>query len=198
MPFSEELRYYWFTPMRTGSRSCSKISEFFNFKFHGHSMKISESHENFSVILNVRHPYTRLVSLYNQACFNFGWKNNNFEEWLIRNLNSEIDYHQIFIEQLIKKNIPQKINHFVKLENLENDLLKIPFISREKENLEKIFNEHIRKNLYENMLEKVGQVEMNPWMSFYNRKLLDLVYDKLRLQFEIFNYNKNYFEDGTP
>lgn len=60
-----------------------------------------------------------------------------------------------------------------------------------------IFDEQILKNNYINVPKGLNS-NLNPWQFYYNQKIADLVFKNLEKQFELFNYNKDYWKDGTP
>ena len=59
--------------------------------------------------------------------------------------------------------------------------------------MEETFNNQILHNGYLNEYNTII-----PWQSFYNEEIADLVYSKTENQFKLYNYNKNYWKDGTP
>ena len=66
MPYSKELKVFWFLPMRAATRSCRPIVEYFNFSDSNQHWFINDlEYMDYYLIANVRNPYSRLVSLYN-------------------------------------------------------------------------------------------------------------------------------------
>ena len=54
------------------------------------------------------------------------------------------------------------------------------------------FDSQINDNQYVN-----EYCEHIPWKDFYNQELADFVYSKTKRQFEMFNYKKDSWKDGT-
>lgn len=198
MPHSDKLQYYWFTPMRTGSRSCSHILRYFGFENLGHQLKIHEERKHFSIILNVRHPFTRLVSLYNLNCLWEQCANDKFEEWAKNYLTAwypKLEF-QIFLRELLNERWQSKLQ-LVKLESFQSDLMKIPFVHSEYENLKEVIENNIEENKYINEFDS-RLITKKPWQEFYNQELINFVYENLKYQFDFFSYNPDYWIDGNP
>lgn len=92
MGYQDSLKVFWITPPRTASRSCNSFLQYFDFTMTGHQLEIPENKLHYHHICNVRHPYSRLFSLYKVFYYRKN-PNKTFEDWLIdvfeRNL---IDY----------------------------------------------------------------------------------------------------------
>ena len=65
MNYSDSLKINWITPTRTGTRSCIKVQNFYNFNIFGtHDINLTEYRKDYQLIFNIRNPYSRIVSLY--------------------------------------------------------------------------------------------------------------------------------------
>lgn len=186
--------------MRTGSRTCNLILTHFDFQNQGHQLKIHEDKRDYSIILNTRHPYSRLVSLYNMTCVWEKKPNDNFKPFVEEYLESWYPKYQcqIFLNEILNERHTNKIKFFVKLENLTDDLRKIPFINENYEDLVDIFENEIKVNRYYNDFHDTPFITIRPWQEYYNQDLINLVYNKLKYQFDFFSYNPDYWTDGKP
>lgn len=185
MNFSNELNLGWVTPIRTASRSCHSIQKRLNFDVYGtHLFEIDSYKENFYIIFNVRNPLHRLVSIFklwsihNNRFVNF----NKFVSSILDDSHRSIGYYDVYLEDILKK-LPRKPDLYLRTEFFENDLKKCKLIS-----------EILIDTDFVNQYESEGQ----PWQSYYDEKLVDLVYEKLNFEFVTFGYNKNYWIDGNP
>ena len=59
--------------------------------------------------------------------------------------------------------------------------------------MDEYFKTQINYNGYEN---EFG--DSNNWQSMYTQELADLIYSRREEEFKLFNYNKDYWKDGTP
>jgi hypothetical protein len=199
MPYSDELKVFWFTPMRTASRSVSQVLEYLNFKNpRTHDFIRIPEHHNYYFIVNIKNPYNRLVSIYHIQKYH-GTIEVDFDVWVPRRLSEEFNtslsnFHtmerHINIFHYFKDKKP---DYIVRSEFLENDIRNIWFI---KENnsplLEQTIQNHICKNVYEKEWDFV-----KPWRSYYNQNLADIVYGYMKDNFDFFGYDKNSWKDGT-
>jgi hypothetical protein len=194
MNYSDVLKVNWITPRRTATRSCSEVQKFYNFDIIGsHEFNSYNQRKDYTLIFNIRNPYQRLVSIF------YLWKIHNphkdsikFNFWVkivLDDLHKNINYYQIFLDEIINQ-LPKIPDYYLKTEFLEKDLKKLWFIDNNSIELNKVIEDNIIKNKYSS--------SDTPWQSFYNQELADFVYSRTEKQFELFNYNKNYWKDGTP
>ena len=180
--------------MRTATRSCSEIQKKLDFdKNSTHFVNIPKDKQDYYLVVNIRSPYPRLVSLYKLNCI---WKSIEFStigfyEWLIFIFNNPNRF-TIYLD-ILYSNLPKIPDSFVRTEFLETDLKNLWFINENFDFLEETFNNQILHNGYLNEYNTII-----PWQSFYNEEIADLVYSKTKNQFKLYNYNKNYWKDGTP
>jgi len=202
MNYSDKHKVCWVTPMRTATRTCIKIQNFFDFdKFGHHDITNYEDKKDYDVIFNIRSPYSRIVSLFKIFCYHHNNYTVDFNLWL-NNVTDETHrranfYYTIHLDDTMSL-IHKPPSYFIKLEFFENDLKKIPFIQNNLVSLSDIFENEIRKNGFSNEFARYSEKMSQPWQSYYNQESADLVYSSTENQFNIFNYNRNYWKDGTP
>ena len=116
----------------------------------------------------------------------------NFETWInvaLDDLHKNSNYYTIFLDKIINQ-LPKVPDYYLRIEFLEKDLRNLWFIDNGSIELNEVIEDSIKRNNF---------VSSDiPWQSFYNQQLADFVYSRTEEQFELFNYNKNYWKDGTP
>jgi hypothetical protein len=197
MSYSDKFKVIWLNPMRTATRSCGIIQRRLGFEESAtHKFLIPEDKVDYHYFLNIRNPYSRIVSLYKINCI---WKKTEFviegfEPWVMSALHDDnriANISTVHLDLLID-NLPKKPDVFVKIETLEDDLKKLWFIKDNLELLSSDFESQINNNRYINEYR-----EHIPWQNFYNQELADFVYQKTQKQFEMFNYEKDSWKYGT-
>jgi hypothetical protein len=196
MNWSDELKVIWLTPMRTGTRSCGEIMRYFNFKNNynvpvpSHDLKIPEGKEDYFLIFNIRNPYSRMVSLFNLFTNNNKNFNSNFDQWV---LNDYIFYNYNFYLSDDVKELPKKVDHFIRIEKFEEDVNNLFFIKEKKydETLNLIIDSSITKNRYEKEFENNVTNGRKHWKSFYTQETADFFYNRFKDDFIFFSYDKN-------
>jgi len=193
MNYSNALKVNWVTPRRIATRTCIEIQKFYNFDVFGIHEVMVENRNDYQLIFNIRNPYSRLVSIF------YLWKIHNpknisiqFEDWVkvfTDELHSNVDTYTIFLDKIVDS-LPKPPDFYVRLEFLEFDLRNLWFIDNQSVDVNNLIENNVNKNNY-----KSSDI---PWESYYNQELADLVYLRMERQFEMFNYNKNYWKDGTP
>ena len=191
MNYSDKHKILWATPQRTATRSCIPIQKYFNFDVSSnHGLIIPDDKKDYFFIFNTRNPYNRLISIYHLFCIQFNLIPNNFNEWVREKLYEEIKYpiqtlnYQIFLKNKITKT-PDLI---IRLENLYSDILKIPIITGNSDELFDIMNKNILTNHYSSKYI---------YKEYYDQDLADYVYSYLEEDFVYFNYNKDSWKNGT-
>ena len=199
MPYSDNLKVFWFTPMRAATRSCEKIMEHLDFKEFSHDFLKNKLHEQYYVVSNVRNPYSRLVSIYHIYCHQFNKEPNDFRNWVVKKLREEIEFpkqtldYQSNLSKIFSDSnrIP---DYFVRQEFLEEDVRNLWFIKDNmSDELETVIQKNIVKNIYLNEFGK-----RDPWQEYYNNSLSNYVYNFLEKDFLLFGYDKNSWKNGTP
>lgn len=199
MPYSDNLKVFWFTPKRAATRSCEKVMEHFNFQEFSHDFLKNELHEQYYYVSNVRNPYSRLVSIYHIYCYQYKKEPNDFRNWVVKKLREEIDFPEQTLDyqtnlSKIFSNSNRIPDYFVRQEFLEEDVRNLWFIKDNmSDELETIIQKNIVKNMYSN--EFGGR---DPWHEYYNNSLSNYVYNFLEKDFLLFGYDKNSWINGTP
>ena len=200
MPHSDELKVFWFTPMRAATRSCINIQTYFNFlDISTHQFFDGKLPHDYFFISNVRNPYSRLVSIYKLFCFGFKLEPTNFRNWVIKKLKEEVETpSQTLDYQINLSSIYSRYNripdYLIKVESIENDIRNLWFVKNSmSEELETIIQESILKNQYVN---EFG--EGDHWQEYYNESLSNYVYSYLEKDFLLLGYDKNSWKNGTP
>lgn len=196
MNYSDELKVFWITPMRTATRTCAELQKILNFDMVGqHFGFLSKEKFDYNLVLNIRSPYPRMVSLYH--LFNFHYPNSSlmFEPWV--NMVTTMKYHTLsvydfYLDEIVKKSIKPP-DYYVRTEFLNEDLRKLPFVKNNLNKLDNFFQNQVIHNKYVN---EFGN--RKPWKEYYTQEISDIVYSKMEEQFKLFNYNKDYWKDGTP
>lgn len=155
-----------------------------------HEIKIPDGKESYFVVMNIRNPYSRLVSLYNM--FRFSQKNMNyeFETWIKNDHYLLMDnVHDTFLSNRIKK-LKTKPSVFIRMENFVEDILSLDFIRDNYELLKEDIEENILKNRYVNDYVPPGS-QKKFWKEYYTDELAEMVQYKMKNEFEYLNYNLN-------
>lgn len=199
MPYCYQRKIFWYTPARTASRSCSEIISYLKFTdVNSHYFISKDEQRNFHFICNVRNPYTRLVSLYQLKKSEHPNYISDFENWLINKFkypaqNKFLDWETLHPYEDFKK-FQIQIKEIIKQESILEDVLKLQII---RENLNPTLFEIIHDKIFINRY-KEENFEKKNWSEYYNENIADLVKKNLEYEFEMFNYNINYWKDGTP
>lgn len=191
MNFSEKFKIRWYLPPRCGSRSTLKILRFLKFSLNNHSFLLNDKQSDYQTIFNIRNPYFRLISLFYLHCEMEKNFSRDFKKWSIAVLNERSVFvlNNPYDLEINLKLLGRNPNHFVKIENFYEDLIKIPIIQDNMSvDLENVFQKAVYSNEYKNNFK--GNI-------FYDEELADIVYDKLKYQFEVFDYNKNSWKNGS-
>ena len=186
---SVKNKVFTWTPPSTASRLSWKIFDNFEFSsydaktgalynnsyFHNHFFGLPQNHKEYKLILTCRNPYTRART----------GMDNTPREYLIRNLEDtfQSSNHFYFIS-LLKTRKP---DYFIRVENLLEDYLKIPFI-RESEfyksgEMEKLIGDNPYKTKRFNNRPKI------------DKQIADLIYYSNVYYFELLGYDKNSWKE---
>lgn len=133
-----------------------------------HSFPKDSIDENINILISVRNPYGRLYSMYSNY---FEKRDEITFEKFVEDLDENFLNHEAY------KIFSVKFNHFVRLENRLEDLMKIPFIK----------NNTTEKQL--RLLTEHGK-ELYDWSSQYSDKMKEKVYYLFENQFKTFGYEK--------
>ena len=202
MNYNNDLKVVWITPMRTGTRSSGVIMSKLNFKndidkvqYGGvvHGIGIPEGKDDYKLIVNIRNPYSRMVSLYYLYLDNSKQFNQSFGRWVKSSL-SFLDYNEnFFIADSLKK-LSKVPDLYVRMENFENDINCLWFVKENFDFLEQTLKNSIEKNCYnlgEFQFNVNGFIKKESWKEYYNEEISEFVYKKMKNEFDFFNYDKN-------
>ena len=210
MNVSHKLKLIWWAPPRNATRALSEILchyDFYNYEinetadirstYHSHNCKIPTGLEHYDVLLQVRNPYSRIVSCWHLDCFTtvLGEEliiTETFESYIKSKSKSFINHY----ENSLNIKFPK---YFICYESLKKDIIKLPFIDLNDYNINVAFERHIVNNGYmtEGPNNELGNLKRSKhsayadWQSYYTQELADLVYKEYTDQFNLFNYDKN-------
>lgn len=209
MNYSDSFKVQWFLPQRNGTRTIIEILNKLDFEISGHSIITSDKRKNYYTIVNIRNPYSRIVSLFHL----YSWNNSNFKfkfydfvnsiqetqrdkfirdrngNPISKNKDSYNIHYDFFIEKILGR-VPEK---FVRLEYFEEDLKSIPFL----EKYHHLIEENVKVNRYKNEFSKMIENQRD-WRNYYNEENSLIIYERLKEQFLKYGYNKNSWKDVTP
>jgi len=213
MNVSDKVGYIWWASPRCGSRAVSEIFKHYDFynyeldsKFsdksniryvaHTHSYDVPADKTSYPIIMQIRNPYSRAVSSWHLSCFK-EQKGElkvlcDFEQFVLKNPEGIMDHYENSIEKF-------KPKHFIRYENLQEDIKKIPFVEIDSPFVQMDFISNILNNQYkyEGVDDPRGDLRRTgnyaDWKTYYmyNSRLADLVYDAYKHQFEKLGYEKN-------
>jgi hypothetical protein len=187
---------------QTGINDLQNVLEDFIFPITGpftHQQGVPEGSEEFPIICLTRNPYSRIVSAYLDEARDYDEKKSenddklSFQTWLEqfyfiepRYPSSKADF---FVEEW--QNIGYVPNYFVRMEHMEEDIKKIPELSK-LNFTDEIIDGLIRKNNYanENPYDQYNGNFQN-YQRFYDENIANFVYSKIPNYFEIFGYSKD-------
>lgn len=210
MNVSNENRVIWLAPERTGSTVTKKIFEKYNFfsitkkndyklvdfrkTTHSHGNDILDDYSDYSVITNIRNPYDRVFACYQKFYLEKPILKNNtdfkgkFLDWVNENFWSLGPYVFLSPRYDDVRNYFQKwtfdtqtVDFYIKMENLLEDIMNLPFISKDDEEINRIstlISENPFRNERHHSFEEV-----------YDVRSAKLVYEFFKPCFYKFDYN---------
>lgn len=196
MAVSDKLQVYWFNPMRAATRSTLAVQQYLNFKDTWHTIYPKSS--NYRLISNIRNPYARTVSL-----FHFFFRGEtktieDFKRYVPKKINEQKNFRgNIQDIQFNLTEIFEETNKFpeylIKVESLYDDIMNIWFVKDNvTEGLLKVMNESILTNHY---YQEYGS--RPSWKDHYDDETAEMLYEYLKKDFELGNYDKNSWKDGA-
>lgn len=179
---SEKYKCLWIAPSRTASRNTSKILTHYGFQLNGnpvfynnkynysHFIPDLNSYPNYKVICNVRNPYSRVLSHFENYATKLKDKNKeNFRVYVETKGWKEIN--------LVQPILYKKPEYTLRMENIKEDLLKLPFI----------FDVIDENQLDEYLIPDTNSL---PWEYFYDDDLKEIVYRSFENHFIFWGYEK--------
>ena len=196
MNWSDELKVVWITPMRTGTRSSGEIMWKLNFKTTDnkrppiHSISVPIGKEDYYLVFNCRNPYSRMVSMFYLTMSRENNFNQTFRSWVDWNFILMEEYFNIFLYPRIKM-LPKTPDYFVRIESFSEDIKSIWFVKENEKILSDVIENNINKNGFDKEFSEKGFDKKNSWKEYYDEEIADVVYKKLKIDFDYFNYDKN-------
>lgn len=174
---SEKYSCVWIAPSRTGTRGVAEILSRYDFKYNGEPIHSGQSDNychftsdlsfvrNYKIICSARNPYGRLLSHY---------KNYNIEKITFQEYVKNKKWLGLKLEEPI---LSKKPDYLLRLEHLQEDFNKLPFIS------DKLTEKQLESYL------KHGK-ELDIWQDYYDQDMKEIVYMSFKNHFIFWNYEK--------
>lgn len=181
---SEKYKFIWLAPQRTGGRKIAEILSYYGFENDGgptfnfgeynfsHECDFDNFPDGYKVICNTRNPYSRVLSFFkNFYKTNEPKTKDEFEKFL------DMVTGGFMNTMLVNPTLSYKPDYLIRLEHMNEDLKKLPFI-------------------YDLLSEK--QIDLltehhkpiDDWESFYNENTKELIFKLLEHHFIFFGYEK--------
>lgn len=185
---SEKHKTFLWLWSKTGTSHLIKVLQHFDFNFYRfegkrrifekknilqiHLCELFPGHEEYKMMVTARNPYSRYVSLYKMRN-----ENVTFQEFLESQVHSKTNFDCVTF-------IQRKPDYFIRVENMYNDYLKIPFI---------VQSDYFKTGLlWEFCNKKINESDnTKDWKEYYNQSLADLVYYSCQNYFTFYDYNRN-------
>lgn len=209
MNVSHKLKLIWFAPPRTASRALHGLLQHYDFvnlvegvhadlrKFsHTHVCKIPVNLEYYNILLQVRNPYSKIVSLWHLDNYNrsvsdpgFGKKSDTFTEFVYDSLKLHCQKNNF---EKLPTFVPK---YLIRYENFAEDVLKLDFIDFKDKFIIKEYNRLILNNnfLYERKTSPTEALDSKHanWRQHYTQELAEVIYDAAEQHFVRFGYDKD-------
>lgn len=185
---SEKNKSFFWCPPKTASNLAAMVFDNYDFFAydsskklklsdsvkHTHSNGFFDNHENYDFILTARNPYNQFIS-------KLAYDTNTIDE-IINHL--EIYFLGTSHHSIMMKNLSiRKPNYVVKVEEIESDYLKIPFINNSEF--------HLSGGLKKLINSKPNQYNGKKDFKIPNQDIADLIYYNNLPIFEICGYEKD-------
>jgi len=181
---SEKYKFLWWAPERTGSRGTTNVLSYFDFKLDGkivsdstsyhytHQCLYDNQYDNYKIIGNVRNPYGRVLSIFQNFNGQFDINKETFKRYLFEQVAYGKDS-----EIINRTNFIKTPDYVLRLEYLEEDYLKLPFV---------------KDRFTESQIHwlTIHGKPITDWEKFYNKEMKEFVYKLCQEQFEKFEYGK--------
>ena len=185
---SETNRAFIWTPEKTASNLASMIFNHFDFSAydvktkekvsngfkHFHSNFFFEGHEHYDFIMTCRNPYDRFLSINGYGTLPYEKLKSNLEIFFTTKVSHS---------QMNKNLMIRKPDFIIRVENMLEDYLKIPFVRE---------SEFYKSGQLEQMVElKVNSSQIEKSKSIMDSQLADLIYYNNIIFFDLCGYEKN-------
>jgi len=188
---SEKYKSLVWLPERTGSRTSAKFLTNYGFErgevplingkwwVYTHYCGMNERFNDYILISTARNPYSRVLSIYlSLTGFPPEYKGNTketFREYL--KWVQKQDYDDLTKAYITNPRLKVRPNYLLKLENLLEDYMKLPFILD-------VFT-------FDEITEKLKHKKPPyDWEPYYDEHMKNIVYDLCAHHFEIWGYEK--------
>ena len=186
MNISEKYKTIWIAPERTGTRKIAEIFAYYDFKSdglpvfnhintysHNHRCYIDEKYKDYDVIVGLRNPYGKTYSIF-RSLFNVRRSEEKglFKKFLLEELPKGEKMYEVQNPILDKEP-----NYIIRMEHMEQDLLKIPFIT----------DRLTHKQL--SLMTQHGK-EIDDFEVHYDQESKDMVYEYCKHLFILGGYEK--------
>jgi hypothetical protein len=199
--YSDKNKYIWWSTGGAATRSVSNLLErhfSMNHKGEGgaptHNCGIPEGKEDYDIILNIRNPYSWIISSFcDQSIFEYNKKGEHldFDEY-VRSRNG-YDHNVAISDRW--EDLDRGPNYFIKMEDILGSIEKIPCLKVDDDGYElTCVNQGMHKN---DSTQKYREYDKkgvrSDWKKYYNQELADIIYNnpKMRIMFELGAYDKD-------
>ena len=201
MNVSHSARWIWWAPGRCGTRSVCSFLKYYGFSEHPtdmhiaypgkadgytHNIGIPPGCDGYMVAMQVRNPYSRLVSMWRLECMSdlpgTVAPTMPFREFATTRLSTD----------LVTALEVRRPDHLIRLESLAADVAALPFVDLGDPAVRALYDEHIMSNGYS--ADSVDRAW--DWRSHYDDALAQVVYDNNRAVFDAFGYDRDSWEVG--
>ncbi len=139
-----------------------------------------------------------MVSLFTLDSIHKNNYNLDFEKWCEYALSDD-KFDQAFQLRYERKilSLDKKFDKFIKVERLSDDLKTLSFIDFSNPKIQDIWQRNILNNGYTHEFKNIKNDVRTNWFDFYTEELADLVYNNLKEQFDLFDYERTSWKNGT-
>ena len=194
---SDKYKFFTWTAQRTGSTHFTdilnrlgfqsayfkdgKLVKYKNTVWHNHFCKFFENHWDYSFLISIRNPYSMIISQTGAAKMQFSLENQKIIQARIENLMQ----NPLDVGGCCQCFHIRKPDYAVRLENLYEDWVRIPFVKTHN-----LYLSGTLKELCKRKLNGFDIEDQNYWKKYYNQSLADLVYYNHPETFELYGYDR--------
>lgn len=200
---SEIHKSFLWSPPKTGSFHVTWVMNNFDFNYylmtsnrkkieqknpetkHHHGRNLFEGHENYKLICTARHPIKRIFSAFvfsNSGKKISDYSKKAFIKFFIKQFYGDRDFYlegNFFFER--------KPDYFLRVEDLYDDYLKIPFVRD---------SDLVKSGKLEEMCKEKKNSRYNESLDiqdYFTKDMIDAIYEKYEEYFLLLNYDPNNF-----
>jgi len=198
MNASDRVGWIWWAPGRCASRSAYAFLSHFGFTDRSagmppaypgradgytHNVGVPAGCESYPVMMQVRNPYSRLVSMWRLDCLSDHLPPDQAGVNFARYVEAS---NSLDLVAALRIRVPDVV---IRQETLAEDLVALPFVDLSDPSQMSLFDRHITSNRY-------AGAGMPGWRSHYDRRLAGMVYHANREVFEAFGYGRDSWKGG--